>query len=127
MENDWHVAFISILAAALAGLIGLVYRNLNARVENKLGKDSHDELVKLVEGKMDTQLYKETMVHIQKAVDGINGTAQTLRSLAKDITEIQDKFMTSKDFQYELRLHHSECPAVQEMARMLNKLKEEEK
>ena len=117
--NDWHIPLISFLAAVLFALIGLVWRNLNTHVEKKVDTTSHEDLEKKVDTKLDAELYKETMLHIQKAVDGINGTAQTLKTLANDIAAIQEKFMTRKDFEYEIRLHHSECPAIREITRLL--------
>jgi len=86
-------------------LIGLIWRNLSSQVEKKLDKALHNDLERKVDGKLDTQLYTETMIHIQKAVDGINGTAQTLKVLALDIAKIQETFVTKKD----LRIHELEC------------------
>ena len=120
MNGDWHVALISILGGGLIALIGLVWRNLSAHVEKKVSMTSHDDLEKKVNGKLDADLYKETMTHIQKAVDGINGTAQTLRALADDIIIINKNNITRKEFDYELRLHRSECPAIMEIAKLIS-------
>ena len=120
MNGDWHVALISILGGGLIALIGLVWRNLNAHVEKKVNTTSHDDLEKKVDNKLDTELYTETMTHIRKAVDGINGTAQTLKTLADDIVTINRENITRKEFDYELRLHRSECPAIREISKLIN-------
>ena len=120
MNGDWHVALISILGGGLIALIGLVWRNLNAHVEKKLDTSSHNDLEKKVDGKLDAQLYNETMIHIKKAVDGINDTAQTLKVLANDIITINRNNITRKEFDYELRLHRSECPAIREISKLIN-------
>ena len=125
MVADWHVALISILGGGLIALIGLVWRNLNAHVEKKLDTSSHNDLEKKVDGKLDAQLYNETMIHIKKAVDGINGTAQTLKVLANDIITINKNNITRKEFDYELRLHHSECPAIREISKLINEGRKE--
>ena len=125
MGTDWHVALISILSAGLMALIGLVWRNLNRHVEKKVNVTSHDDLEKKVDGKLDAELYQETMVHIKKAVDGINGTAQTLRTLADDIITINRENITRKEFDYEIRLHRSECPAMQEISKLINEGRKE--
>ena len=107
----------------IIGLVGLIYKNVNDKVDRKVDRESHDDLVKAVSKKLDEKYYKETMLHIQKAVDGINGTAKTLKDLAESISKIQNKFdlfITKKDFEYELRLHHSECPAIKEIADYLS-------
>ena len=120
MNGDWHVALISILGGGLIALIGLVWRNLNAHVEKKVNTTSHDDLEKKVDNKLDAELYTETMTHIRKAVDGINGTAQTLKTLADDIVTINRENITRKEFDYELRLHRSECPAIREISKLIN-------
>ena len=125
MNGDWHVALISILGGGLIALIGLVWRNLNAHVEKKLDTSSHNDLEKKVDGKLDAQLYNETMIHIKKAVDGINGTAQTLKVLANDIITINKNNITRKEFDYELRLHRSECPAIREISKLINEGRKE--
>ena len=125
MNGDWHVTLISILGGGLIALIGLVWRNLNAHVEKKVNMTSHDDLEKKVNGKLDTELYQETMVHIKKAVDGINGTAQTLKVLANDIITINRENITRKEFDYELRLHRSECPAIREISKLINEGRKE--
>jgi len=125
MVADWHVALISILGGGLIALIGLVWRNLNAHVEKKLDTSSHNDLEKKVDGKLDAQLYNETMIHIKKAVDGINGTAQTLKVLANDIITINKNNITRKEFDYELRLHRSECPAIREISKLINEGRKE--
>jgi len=125
MNGDWHVALISILGGGLIALIGLVWRNLNAHVEKKLDTSSHNDLEKKVDGKLDAQLYNETMIHIKKAVDGINGTAQTLKVLANDIITINQNNITRKEFDMELRLHRSECPAIREISKLINEGRKE--
>ena len=119
MNADWHVALISILGAGILALVGLVWRNLSAHVEKKVNTDSHNDLEKKVDTKLDAELYQETMVHIKKAVDGINGTAQTLKILADDIITINRENITRKEFDYEIRLHRSECPAIREIAKLI--------
>ena len=87
------ITIISISSVIIVGLIGLIWKNLSNRVDAKI----------------DRREYVETMKHIQKAVDGINGTAAALKHLAEEITKIQEKFMLVKDFEYEMKLHKSEC------------------
>jgi hypothetical protein len=89
---------VGIALALIIGLIALVWRNMSKRVDEKLDKE----------------LYNTTMIHVKKAVEGINGTAQTLQTLADNITEIQKGFLTKRDFQYALKIHQLECKKYME-------------
>ena len=105
ISTDWHMTIIVMLAGISITLIGLVWRNLTIQVNKKVDKANYDETIK----------------HITKAVDGINGTAKTLKDLARDISVIQNKFITRQEHDYELRLHRSECPVVRELARRMDR------
>ena len=90
---------VSVASGIIIGLLGLVWASLNKRIDSKVDGD----------------VYQETMIHIQKAVEGINGTATELKHLAEEISNIQNKFMTTKEFEYEIRLHKSECECLKQI------------
>jgi hypothetical protein len=89
---------ISILILGLAtlfSLLGIIYRSMIKKIETLDIK------------KVDKDLYKETLSHLQKAVDGINGTAATLKTVVDSISNIQEEFLTLKEHNYMCRLRHS--------------------
>lgn len=83
--NGWE---FTIGSAIIVGLVGLVYRILNIKVDSKVDKE----------------LYLQTIGTIQKSVEGINGTAKELKDIAAHLSDIDnkldEKFLTIKEHEY---------------------------
>lgn len=91
--DDQSLTIILVAMGVIISLIGLVYKTLSNKVDEKLDKD----------------LYAQNMLHLEKMVDGINGTAATLKTMALEINKIQNTFLTEKDFQAAMKIHDLEC------------------
>lgn len=83
------VAIISIATAIIIGLIGVVYRSLSVGLDKKVDKE----------------LYIKTIGSIEAAVQGINGTATTLKHVVENVADIHEKFLTIKEHEYKCALH----------------------
>lgn len=82
------VAIISISVAIILALVGIVYRSLSLGLEKKVDKE----------------LYIKTIGSIEAAVQGINGTATTLKHVVDNISDIHEKFLTIKEHEYKCAL-----------------------
>lgn len=83
------VAIISIATAIIIALIGVVYRSLSIGLEKKVDKE----------------LYVKTIGSIETAVQGINGTATTLKHVVENVADIHKTFLTVKEHEYICKLH----------------------
>lgn len=79
---------LSIGIGLIIALIGIIYRSLSLKIENKVDKD----------------LYIQTITSIEKALDKINGTADKLHQVVNDVAAIQDKFLTIKEHDYKCEI-----------------------
>ncbi len=86
------VALISIATAVIIALIGVVYRSLSLGLEKKVDKE----------------LYIKTIGSIESAVQGINGTATTLKQVVENVSDIHKTFLTVKEHEYKCTLHAME-------------------
>lgn len=92
MLTDLGIAVIAILVATIAALVGIAYRALSVKID----------------AKVDKELYIQTIQSIQKAVDGINGTATMLKSVVENVANIHKDFLTIKEHDYICRLRTAE-------------------
>ena len=77
------IQIFGIVILVFLGLIGVIYRSLITKINEKV----------------DREMYIQSIDHIQKALEKINGAAETLKQIGKDV--IQKDFLTKNE--YELR------------------------
>jgi len=85
------IALVSIGVAIILGLVGVVYKSLSAGLEKKVDKE----------------LYIKTIASIETAVQGINGTATTLKSVVESVASIHQTFMTLREHEYICKLNNA--------------------
>ena len=91
MPSTSKMTLIIIALSIIIALIGLIY----------------NALVKRIDTKVDKELYLQTIKNIQEALDKINGIAVTMKQVVHDLTNIQEKFLSIKEYEYKQALHEA--------------------
>jgi len=84
VNENMTLPILILSVGIIAALLGILYRNLSTRISTKVDKE----------------LYLKTVASIEKALESINGTAQTLKTVVESIASIHEKYLTIKEHDY---------------------------